>query len=336
MIHLHLTPESLSRTRFTYSPLIEVMTSYRLLRQPNPEKYGITPVQQRWVETTRRVLHDVRLPWLDTLATAASYIPDFLTPTPDHFETDIECDLFHLLHTPHPLVQKYLAEWENYCSLSDDKHLPEWGNFAADPAQFLPQLIDEIRVYWQRAIEPHWPALLSVIEGDILFRARQLALDGTDKLLNDISPTAKFDGKALRLDKSSHKRGDAYFVLDTEGLHLVPTVFADHLMWQVASDYKPMILYGARGTGAWQQSQPDLDESLELLLGAGRASVLAELVNMPATTTELAHHLHLTAGAVSQHLSLLQRAGLVNPQRSGKRVYYQLSPKGSDLLRLFR
>ena len=75
---------------------------------------------------------------------------------------------------------------------------------------------------------------------------------------------------------------------------------------------------------------------LETLDDAGRASVLAELINTPATTTELAHHLHLTAGAVSQHLSLLQRAGLVNPQRSGKRVYYQLSPKGSDLLRLFR
>jgi DNA-binding MarR family transcriptional regulator len=312
------------------------MTSYRMLRHPNPEKYGITPVQQRWMETTRRALYDVELPWLDALATASHYIPDFLTPTPDHFETDIECDLFHLLHMPPQIVQKYLSDWEDYCSFSTERHVSEWGDFAADPAHLLPLLIDEIRLYWQRAIEPHWPALLSVIEGDILFRARQLALDGTDKLLNDISPTAKFDGKALRLDKNSHHKKDTYFVLDHEGLHLVPTVFADKLMWQVASDYKPMILYGARGTGAWQQSQPELDESLELLLGAGRASVLAELVHMPATTTELAHHLHLTAGAVSQHLSLLQRAGLVNPQRSGKRVYYQLSPKGTDLLRLFR
>lgn len=336
MIHLHLTPESLSRTRFTYSPLIEVMTSYRMLRNPNPQQYGIAPVQQRWIESARRALHDVELPWLDALATASHYIPDFLTPTPDHFETDIECDLFHLLHTPHDIVQKYLADWEDYCSMSTERHVPEWVDFAADPAHLLPRLVDEIRLYWQRAIEPHWSALLSVVEGDILFRARQLALDGTDKLLNDISPTAKFDGKALRLDKSSHNEKDTYFVLDNEGLHLVPTVFADKLMWQVTPDYKPMILYGARGVGAWQQARTTLDESLELLLGAGRASVLAELINMPATTTDLAHHLHLTAGAVSQHLSLLQRAGLVNPQRSGKRVYYQLSPKGSDLLRLFR
>ena len=147
--------------------------------------------------------------------------------------------------------------------------------------------------------------------------------------------SATFDGKALRLNKAHYKKQDEHYVLDQEGLHLVPSVFGHGLMWQIAPDYQPMVIYSARGVGQWQIDQPDLDESLELLLGAGRASVLAEL-DQPATTSELALQLHLTAGAVSQHLNLLQRAGLVQANRSGKRVYYSLSQKGSELLRLFR
>lgn len=335
MIHLHLTPDALARTRFTYSPLIEVMMSYRLLRHVEQAQADLTPMHRRWVEQTQRALDDVDLPVLDALALAPHYVPDFLTPTPDHFETDIECDLQHLLHTSRSLVEKYLVRWGEYCT-TNDQTSDAWREMAADPAQFLPQLVDEIRTYWQRAIQPHWAGMLGVIEGDILYRARQLALDGNYRLFNDISPKAIFDGMALRLEKGSPGTSDSHFVIDAEGLHLVPTAFGNMLMWQVASDYKPMVIYGARGLGAWQQSQPALDESLELLLGAGRASVLAELVDTPATTSELAVHLHLTAGAVSQHLSLLQRAGLVNPQRSGKRVYYQLSTKGADFLRLFR
>ncbi len=335
MIHLHLTPESLARTRFTYSPLIEIMMSYRLLRDPNPGKQGITPMHRRWLDQTHSELHGVELPLMDALILSPHYIPDFLTPTPDHFETDIECDLHNLLYTPHDLIQKYLGEWEAFC-LASEAPAPVWLDIATNVSTYLPRLVDELRVYWQRAFAPHWTSLLAVIEGDILFRARQLALDGTEKLLNYISPRAVFDGRALRLDKNSHKNRDAYFVLDAEGLHLVPSAFGNFLMWQVTPDYKPMIIYGARGIGTWQHAQPDLNESLELLLGAGRASVLAELVDTPATTSELALHLHLTASAVSQHLSLLHRAGLVSPQRSGKRVYYQLSAKGADFLRLFR
>ncbi len=153
--------------------------------------------------------------------------------------------------------------------------------------------------------------------------------------LNDLDPATTFDGKALRLDKKHYKKPDQYFLLDQEGLQLVPSVFGSSVMWQVSPEYKPMIIYGARGIGLWQQAQPELDESLELLLGAGRASVLSVL-DSPTTTSELALTLHLTAGAVSQHLSLLNRAGLVRSNRSGKRVYYSLSQKGEDLLRLFR
>jgi len=95
-----------------------------------------------------------------------------------------------------------------------------------------------------------------------------------------------------------------------------------------------MIIYRARGLGLWQQEEPDRNPSLEIALGAGRARVL-QLLTTPANTGEIARKLHITAGAASQHLSRLNDAGLVEPYRSGRRVYYHLTDRGAQLLLLF-
>jgi len=55
---------------------------------------------------------------------------------------------------------------------------------------------------------------------------------------------------------------------------------------------------------------------------------------MPRTTTELAQELDLSLAAISAHLSRLKVAGLAEPHRSGKRVYYRLSFAGESLLSL--
>ena len=70
-------------------------------------------------------------------------------------------------------------------------------------------------------------------------------------------------------------------------------------------------------------------------LGDSRASVLKSLLPVPTTTAELARQLDLAPAAVSAHLSRLKDAGLVEPHRNGKRVYYRLSCAGTSLLRIF-
>ena len=70
-------------------------------------------------------------------------------------------------------------------------------------------------------------------------------------------------------------------------------------------------------------------------MSTGRASVLKGLLPGPTTTTELAHQLRLSPAAVSAHLSRLRTAGLVEPHRNGRKVYYRLSYAGESLLRIF-
>ena len=75
--------------------------------------------------------------------------------------------------------------------------------------------------------------------------------------------------------------------------------------------------------------------ALEAALGTVRASVLKSLSPMPSTTTELAHQLRLSPATISAPLSRLKAAELVEPHRSGKKVYYHLSGPGESLLGIF-
>jgi DNA-binding transcriptional ArsR family regulator len=67
------------------------------------------------------------------------------------------------------------------------------------------------------------------------------------------------------------------------------------------------------------------------VLGGTRARLLVELVQ-PATTTQLAGRLGLTAPGVSQHLQRLRDAGLVTADRDGREVRYRRTQLASELL----
>ncbi|MFF7453936.1 helix-turn-helix domain-containing protein [Kitasatospora sp. NPDC008115] len=66
------------------------------------------------------------------------------------------------------------------------------------------------------------------------------------------------------------------------------------------------------------------------LIGPARARLLV-LLAVPAGTTELAHRLGVTPGAVSRHLGALAAAGLLERTRHGRRVHYRRSGLGDAL-----
>jgi len=56
-----------------------------------------------------------------------------------------------------------------------------------------------------------------------------------------------------------------------------------------------------------------------------RRQVLAFLAQTALSTSDLAARFGMSAPAVSRHLAVLQRAGLVSAERQGQRVLYRLN-----------
>ena len=54
------------------------------------------------------------------------------------------------------------------------------------------------------------------------------------------------------------------------------------------------------------------------------------LAGGPASATTLAEHVPLSRQAVSKHLAVLERVGLVGPQRAGREVRYAVEPERVD------
>jgi DNA-binding transcriptional ArsR family regulator len=59
-------------------------------------------------------------------------------------------------------------------------------------------------------------------------------------------------------------------------------------------------------------------------------------LDLPTCTTELATRLSQSAPAVSQHLSVLRRNGLVTSWRAGRRVLYQRTDLATSIVRAER
>ncbi len=349
-VKIHLTSEDLLQLRFAYSPLIELVTSYKRLYSNKPQH-----LYRRWLDDAAEAVCDLEFPYLHALIVGTNYIPDFVTPTPTVAGLTLEDEIEQMLKLPNEVIRKnilYLIETNGGSEL---RH-----QFLAYPREALLCLVDELRLYWARALAHHWTRITGILEGDVLYRARQLAVEGPAPLLTNLHPNVLFQdaipGQSTSVMEVScieagekprqtaylqfeKRSGPACVMVETSlngtGLQLVPALFAaDHIFWQVAPEWRPMIIYGVRGMGLWQQNAPETSYSLEIALGAGRARVLQALM-LPANTGEVARRLEISAGAVSQHLSRLGEAGLVEPHRSGRHVFYQLTRRGRELIELF-
>lgn len=67
------------------------------------------------------------------------------------------------------------------------------------------------------------------------------------------------------------------------------------------------------------------DEVFAALASLPRRRALAFLAQTALSTTDLAERFGMSPPAVSRHLAVLQRAGLVSAERQGQRVLYRLN-----------
>ena len=122
-------------------------------------------------------------------------------------------------------------------------------------------------------------------------------------------------------------------MLGPDGVVLMPSVFNWPLVSvSRATSTQTTLLYPARGTATvWEGGVTAAPDAIEELLGPARARLLGAL-RSPATTSALALRFGVTPSAISQHLAVLHRSGLVDRERSGRRVLYQASELGLALL----
>jgi DNA-binding transcriptional ArsR family regulator len=74
--------------------------------------------------------------------------------------------------------------------------------------------------------------------------------------------------------------------------------------------------------------------ALEALLGTQRALILRKL-DRPMTAGRIAEALRAVPSAASHHLTILERAGLLERERQGRHVLVRRTARGSEVLALY-
>jgi DNA-binding HxlR family transcriptional regulator len=333
----YFEPPDLARIRLAYSPLNELFLSYTMLRRHSvgkPIPYGY----DRWINRVLPCLDDVPLDYLDAVSTPDAFAPDFvLCPTPlDNIYQDIEDEFVRLRQQPDALILRDIDTLiEAYGDTDARRH------FERDVPGALDALIRDMRLYWEIAIAPYWARIITLLEGDLLRRSRQLATEGPVALLTGLHPDLHYV-QGMLFTMADEVRNGLDLEADTagQGMLLNPSVF---IPWYGGTGYscddgwQQSIGYRIDGSGLWLPREPEPpDEALRLTLGASKASILRLLEDGPLNSGEIARGVHVSAGSASQQLGKLALARLVTSYRLGHRVYYQLSPRGKQLLEVFK
>lgn len=310
--------EDLLRTRFAISPLFEATASLGALRDPSAASIHLP-----WVREARAAIDGLELDLIEALAPGTGlYHPDFIAPPPQTPLPEIGEEIARVRRTPAAQVRKELG-W----AFPDG--LPEaLVPLAEHPRRELGRIADQLAAYWDAAIAPHWDGIVAVLEDDIAHRARLLTTGGAIEVFGDLHPDVSLINTMLLVDRE-HK---ADVDLDGRGLLLCPSVFIwPRIGAMIDPPWQPTLIYPPRGVGqlwAPARSEPG---ALAALLGARRAEILVTL-DREATTRELARRLGASPAGVSEHLSILRRAGLVRPRRQGASVFYARTAAGDGLL----
>jgi DNA-binding transcriptional ArsR family regulator len=321
VVRIRLSDEDLARTRLALSPLWELFASLFMLHDEEP-----LPEYVPWVARTRRALRDVDIGPLNLdAAPERRTIPDFAAPIPKQPLRTLDEEIEAVRATDADVVHADIAEcWPQ------GPPAP-WDAFVARPREMCDRLADALHLYWDAALADDWPRLRAVLEGEMLGRARALALSGPAAVLEELHPMIRWRQPYVELHKD--KQGDLR--LGGRPLVLVPLVFARGVLMGESVDGNAVALgYQARGTSAlFMPQETSFDGRMELLLGHGRAAVLRAL-EQPATTTELARRLNYAPSTVSAHLDVLARGGLLDRHRVRRSVYYGLNDTGRSLVAL--
>ena len=318
----------LAATRFAISPLSETTRAMLLLARPSP-----AAVNRPWIRWARAQLdrRPLRLPRAWPLIVNGLHVyPEFLNPAPPVRAPSLDDELDRVRATPAEAVRTSLRR------VFGDRPWPDSATeLFQRPAGSLAEIAAELASCHDRLVGPHWERIRPVLEADIAYRSQLLAGGGARSLFSDLHPDVRWFGGTLTVNDADEGPPVLRVMLGPDGVVLMPSVFNWPLVsYSKATSSQTGLVYPARGVATvWEDGACAAAPSgaLDELLGPARARLLGAL-RSPATTTALALRFDVTPSAVSQHLAVLHRSGLVDRERSGRRVLYQASELGLALL----
>jgi DNA-binding transcriptional ArsR family regulator len=320
-----LSTAELAGTRFAVSPLSETIAGLQQLGVWR----GAGGRHQRWIRWASGELaaRPLALPWAwPLLVNDRPGWPQFLLPAPAGPVATIDDNLEALQRTTPGQVRASLRR------AFGEQLTGSAAALAADPAAGLRAIAAELRAAHGRLIAPHWPRIRAVLDADIAYHSRRLAVGGAAGLFAELHPDLRWQDSRLTLTDVA--RGDRQSTGTAPGgLVLIPLVLGPpYVLVKLHTTTQTTVRYPARGTGGlWTAGTRPAGRSAVRLLGRRRAELL-EALRSPATTTALARAAGLTPSAVSQHLGVLRGCGLVASERSGRTVLHVATGHGLDLL----
>jgi hypothetical protein len=318
VVHYRFGHDDLLRTRFAISPLMELVGAFDAVRAP--ERYA---VHQPWASWAAPRVAELDLRLLDVAVPLETpWHPDFVSPPPTVPHAQLDEELGRVLGTPPAQVAAEIAR-------AHPRGVPHSAQVFVDrPAQAARELVAEMRAFWDAVLAPRWDRVVALLEAEIAWRARRLAAVGPQAAFAGLHETVHWDDGALHVTR---RKATVDVELAGRGLLLVPAAFSWPTVWPMVDlPWQPAVVYPPPGVAdLWAPEERD-EGALGALLGRGRARVLFGL-DRAASTQELAQRLQASAGGISEHLSVLGRAGLVVGRREGRRVVYSRTTKGDAL-----
>jgi helix-turn-helix protein len=313
---LRFGPDALHASRFAVSPLAETVAELTRLRQALDRRAtdARTEAFRQWLAA------DAFADGLVRLVTATKYLPDFVAVPPARgLHNELSDEVARMRSVDDRQARATLAEAQRSAWASDGL---EW----ADVDGITDRAAEVVATCWARFVEPDWPRRRAVLERDIRHRAGVIAISGWRHVLDGMARGVQWVGHDA-IQFSTQTYTDRH--IGSDGLVFVPHTGLSG-QWTCESPSRIAFVYPAKGALA---HHPPENGGVARLLGHGRARVLAE-VRTPATPSQLATVLGVSLGTVSGHLAAMRAAGVVTTRRSGRAVYYELTPLGEELVRL--
>jgi hypothetical protein len=315
VIEARLNSADVARVRFSHSPIRELIASLQVIGDRSRHH-----VYRGWLNGMGRRLATIRLGRLSRLAelVASEPVATFLTPPPT-VAWGVLADELDIIASTSPTVVR--ATLERLAHRSLPMVLQPLHH---DPGTELPLLVQEMCHYWRAVVEPVWERLQALAIADVHHRSAQFATGGVAQVLQHLHPMVSFTGDKLVVDDS--RPDHRWLEPRGAGLVLVPCIYGWPGVNVSIAGNDLVVIYPPRGVALLQRptpAGPDADQPTPLcaLVGRTRAALLVNL-GLPASTTQLAQQLNVSAPAVSQHLKILTANGLTVAQRRGKLMLY--------------